>query len=128
MGGNESPHDVPPAALLGLAAIVLALLAGVTGMKWIRENASSKARDARKRSLTTTDSDSNLIAGAGAGGEVKKAKRSPKVYQEYRIEDVRLHCSVKDAWVAIGNGVYDVTKWAPHHPGGERNIVDISGR
>ncbi|CAN0486583.1 unnamed protein product, partial [Laminaria digitata] len=67
---------------------------------------------------------SRLAAAVSVEGSKAKLKR----YPEYTIDTVRLHSSAKDAWVVVGDGVYDVTKWAPRHPGGERNIVDISGR
>lgn len=66
--------------------------------------------------------------GANKGEIAVKRKAALKVYPEYRIEDVRKHSTANDAWVVIADGVYNVTKWAPYHPGGERNIVDISGR
>lgn len=130
-GGMERLVDVdaapvlPPVSLLSFAVTCLAMLACVTGAKWVREASARKARAARSSKKVLVSSESR---GAGKVGNSAAKKRSSKIYPEYRMEDVRLHCSAKDAWVAIGDGVYDVTKWAPHHPGGERNIVDISGR
>lgn len=104
---------VPPVALLGLAGAVLASLGAVTMSKWCSEVSRRRAASARaSRSAAVAVAD--------------KAKL--KSYPEYTIDTVRLHSSAKDAWVVVGDGVYDVTKWAPRHPGGERNIVDISGR
>lgn len=106
---------VPPVALLGLAGAVLASLGAVTMSKWCREVSRRRAASARA---------SRLAAAVSVEGSKAKLKR----YPEYTIDTVRLHSSAKDAWVVVGDGVYDVTKWAPRHPGGERNIIDISGR
>lgn len=107
----SAPQE-PPTYLLSIAGAVLASLLAITLLSWHREASIRKARSARR--------DSAAAAGA--------ATAKPKAYPEYTMEAVHPHCTAKDAWVVIGDGVYDVTKWAPHHPGGERNIVDISGR
>lgn len=120
----EQVEDAPPLALLGFAGILLISLASITVSKWLRVNAANRVRTEREAGA----------AAAAAAGEAPKtaighnAAGSVKKYQEYQIEDVRVHANPNDAWVVIGDGVYDVTKWAPYHPGGERNIVDIAGR
>lgn len=106
-----TPREAPT-YLLSIAGGVLASLLAITLLSWNREACIRKAKSGRRHSLA-----------AAAGAEVQAKK-----YPEYTMEAVHPHCTAKDAWVVIGDGVYDVTKWAPHHPGGERNIVDISGR
>lgn len=103
-----------PTYLLSIAGALLASLLAITLLSWNREASIRRAKDARR--------DSDAAAASGA------AEARAKTYPEYTMEAVHPHCTAKDAWVVIGDGVYDVTKWAPHHPGGERNIVDISGR
>lgn len=102
-----------PGYLLSVAGVVLASLLAVTLSSWRRDAAKNKARDARA-----------LSDEAAAAAK----RRQAKTYPEFTMEAVHKHCTANDAWVVIGDGVYDVGKWAPHHPGGERNIVDISGR
>lgn len=102
-----------PTYLLSIAGTVLASLLAITLLSWRREAYVRRAKNARR----------DAASAAGAAAEAK-----PKEYPEYTMEAVHPHCTAKDAWVVVGDGVYDVTKWAPHHPGGERNIVDISGR
>lgn len=113
----SDPQEAPT-YLLSIAGGLLASLLAVTLRHWNREASIRKAKSAR--------SDVAAAGAAAAGGSAAKAKA--KTYPEYTMEAVHPHCTAKDAWVVIGDGVYDVTKWAPHHPGGERNIVDISGR
>lgn len=94
---------------------MFASLLAITLLSWSRDAADRKAKAARNDS-------------AAAAAAVAKAPSKAKTYSEYTMEAVHPHCTAEDAWVVIGEGVYNVTKWAPHHPGGERNIVDISGR
>lgn len=101
-----------PVYLLSVAGVVFASLLAVTLSSWRRDAAKNKARDAR----------------ALSDAAVAARKQQAKTYPAYTMDAVHKHCTANDAWVVIGDGVYDVGKWAPHHPGGERNIVDISGR
>lgn len=117
----EQVGDAPSLAVLGLAATVLAVVASVTLSKWLRFNASRMARVAPRGTGAAS------VGVSVVRSEMSK-KAAAKKLPEYRIEDVRKHDSPDDAWVVIGDGVYNVTKWAPRHPGGERNILDISGR
>ena len=34
------------------------------------------------------------------------------------LEEVAQHNSRDDCWMVISGKVYDITNWAPHHPGG----------
>ncbi|CAM9338931.1 unnamed protein product [Ectocarpus sp. 12 AP-2014] len=102
-----------PGYLLSVAGVVFASLLAVTLSSWRRDAAKNKARDARALSDEAT---------------AAAKRRQAKTYPEFTMDAVHKHCTANDAWVVIGDGVYDVGKWAPHHPGGERNIVDISGR
>lgn len=124
--GAEVVEASPPVALLRIAGAVLASLCVVTGSKWMRESGKQRASSSSS-SATTNTSTSSSGTDAPPAQATAKAKKA-KTYPEYDIDAIKLHSSAKDAWVVIGDGVYDVTKWAPHHPGGERNIVDISGR
>ena len=110
LGLEEGPE--PPVELLWLGGAVLASLAAVTLSKWWRVAAQRNGAPGAR------------IGSAAAGGKSSKAK----TYPEYDIAEVKKHNTAEDAWVVVGKGVYDVTKWAKRHPGGERNIIDISGR
>jgi len=46
----------------------------------------------------------------------------------YSAEDVARHCAKDDAWVIVGDGVYDITEWIPRHPGGSIPLVQYAGR
>ena len=46
----------------------------------------------------------------------------------YSADDVARHCAKDDAWVIVGDGVYDITEWIPRHPGGSIPLVQYAGR
>ncbi|KAF4664579.1 hypothetical protein FOL47_005066 [Perkinsus chesapeaki] len=53
---------------------------------------------------------------APAGGKVLSA------------EEVAKHNTDKDCWMIIDDGVYDLTDWAPIHPGGAAAIMSYAGK
>lgn len=42
-------------------------------------------------------------------------------------EQVRLHSTQEDLWMIVYNKVYDVSKFAPLHPGGIEVLLDCAG-
>jgi len=46
----------------------------------------------------------------------------------FRIEEVKIHNSVKSSWVIIHNKVYDITKFLEDHPGGEEVLLEQAGQ
>lgn len=50
-----------------------------------------------------------------------------KEIKYYSLEEVKKHNSKGDYWVVIDGGVYDLGRWAPHHPGGELPIRYMAG-
>lgn len=44
------------------------------------------------------------------------------------MAEVRKHSSENDAWIVVDGKVYDVTKYAPGHPGGPQWILDWAGK
>jgi len=63
------------------------------------------------------------------GQEKEKEKlvssETQKVHRPISAKELGLHNRYDDCWLAIHDNVYDVTKWAPQHPGGD--IILISG-
>ena len=51
-----------------------------------------------------------------------------KANDGYSADDVARHCAKDDAWVIVGDGVYDITEWIPRHPGGSIPLVQYAGR
>ncbi|KAJ7351734.1 hypothetical protein OS493_035799 [Desmophyllum pertusum] len=45
----------------------------------------------------------------------------------YSLDEVKKHNSEGDYWVVINDEVYDLSRWAPHHPGGELPIRYMAG-
>lgn len=43
------------------------------------------------------------------------------------VDEVRSHASPDDLWMVVYNKVYDVSKFAPLHPGGVEVLVDCGG-
>lgn len=46
---------------------------------------------------------------------------------KYTWDEVQQHNSIEDCWIVVHGKVYDVTSWAPRHPGG-RILVSGAGR
>ncbi|XP_030835157.1 acyl-CoA 6-desaturase [Strongylocentrotus purpuratus] len=46
----------------------------------------------------------------------------------YTWEEVRKHTEVDDKWLVVDGNVYDITKWAKRHPGGNKVISHYSGQ
>mmetsp|Transcript_5572 Transcript_5572/g.12365 ORF Transcript_5572/g.12365 Transcript_5572/m.12365 type:complete len:473 (+) Transcript_5572:105-1523(+) len=44
------------------------------------------------------------------------------------VEELNAHNKKGDLWIAIEGVVYDLTKWAAHHPGGEHLLVNMAGQ
>ncbi|EKX36419.1 hypothetical protein GUITHDRAFT_97578 [Guillardia theta CCMP2712] len=44
------------------------------------------------------------------------------------LEQLKAHDKKGDVWVAIEGKVYDVSKWAAHHPGGEHLLENMAGQ
>lgn len=47
---------------------------------------------------------------------------------EYTKEDVAKHNTKGDAWITIQGDVYDISKFASMHPGGEKVILKMAGK
>jgi len=46
----------------------------------------------------------------------------------YDWNEIVKHNTEKDAWVVIEDKVYEVTKWAPRHPGGKDIVLTFAGQ
>ena len=60
--------------------------------------------------------------------EMRLYKKVEASLQTYTWEQLAEHSTPDDAWMAINGYVYDVTKWAPRHPGGEEIILKYAGK
>ena len=50
-----------------------------------------------------------------------------KKMKYYSLDEVKQHNSKGDYWIVIDSGVYDLSRWASHHPGGELPIRYMAG-
>lgn len=57
-----------------------------------------------------------------------KEEKDAAALPSYGWEEISKHASKNDRWIAINGYVYDVTRWAKKHPGGERLIAHHSGQ
>lgn len=48
--------------------------------------------------------------------------------QTFSVEDVAKHTVAEDCWMIIDNGVYDVSKFLPVHPGGRGVLLAYAGK
>ena len=48
--------------------------------------------------------------------------------KQFTRQEVSSHNTAKDAWVIIDTVVYDITKFASMHPGGELLLLDYAGK
>lgn len=61
----------------------------------------------------------------GKGGE--KGGESGAQIRSYTWEEIQKHNLRTDKWLVIERKVYNVTKWANRHPGGQRVISHCAG-
>jgi cytochrome-b5 reductase len=58
--------------------------------------------------------------------EMNKNPLGKKVeLQMYTLDDVKQHNRSGDAWMVINGKVYDVTKYIPYHPGGNKILMGV---
>ncbi len=62
-----------------------------------------------------------------AGSATAAAAPSASASASYRMGDVAAHNTAQDCWVAVDDGVYDVTSWISRHPGGPDKITGLCG-
>jgi len=55
---------------------------------------------------------------------VKKAQKRPLI----TLEELHEHKKPNDLWIAIEGKVYDLSKWAISHPGGEHLLLNMAGQ
>ena len=48
--------------------------------------------------------------------------------RDISYEEVSKHATADDAWVIVGENVYDLTEFAPNHPGGKTLVLKYAGR
>lgn len=59
--------------------------------------------------------------------EPPNAPDDPRVLPEFDWEEVVRHDKPGDFWVVVWGGVYDVSEWIYHHPGGPEVFIDAYG-
>lgn len=48
-------------------------------------------------------------------------------HRTFTSDEIRHHTNPDDLWMVISGKVYDVTAFAPHHPGGVEVLLDCGG-
>ena len=62
------------------------------------------------------------------GGTALPAAAKPAGLREISYEEVAKHATPEDAWVIVGDLVYDLTTFASNHPGGKALVLQYAGR
>ncbi|KRX10395.1 Cytochrome b5-like heme/steroid binding domain [Pseudocohnilembus persalinus] len=55
----------------------------------------------------------------------QQQQQNPPSQNQYTWQEIQKHHTYQDCWLVIDNIVYDVTEWAPKHPGGD--IIYLAG-
>ncbi|KAL3937543.1 MAG: hypothetical protein SGBAC_007367 [Bacillariaceae sp.] len=101
------------------------------------ENSQRRKRQARSRLSALVLGMMTLAAAAfGAyfflakdGIDLQKGKSQHANFQgTVAMSDIQMHASPGDCWLAIDGSVYDLTKYAPLHPGPDSLITDHCGK
>lgn len=72
-----------------------------------------------------TTGDSKGLPKAGSG----RVGRGPgQSLSAYSWQEIQRHNQEADQWLVINRKVYNVTDWAPQHPGGPRVLNHCAGR
>ncbi len=129
------------AALIGVAVVVLTVLAGHSGSSavWSGVVASQGGSSTVVQSDDEDESEDEDESDDDADGSPAPAESgstptritTPEATTTdaagYTIEDVAGHASADDCWVAVNGFAYDVTEWIPQHPGGPDRIIPLCG-
>lgn len=117
---GASPRQPGWMTALGIVAVVVA--AG--SMVWLYLVGDSGAKAVWADVAVGASSE----AGSGAAASSSpSATSSSGAAATYTMAQVAAHNSHSDCWTAISGSVYNVTKWAPEHPGGDTNIYRLCG-
>lgn len=63
-----------------------------------------------------------------AGQAAPSASGTATAPKRYTLDEVKQHNSATSCWAAIDGSVYDLTKWAGQHPGGQQRILNLCGK
>ena len=59
--------------------------------------------------------------------EPERAPADPRALPEYDWDEILRHDKPGDFWVAMWGGIYDVSEWIYHHPGGAEVFIESYG-
>jgi len=68
------------------------------------------------------------ISGESGGSEASMLVKRRKAGHKISLAELKEHNASPSLWITVNNKVYDVTKWAKYHPGGEAAIKSVGGR
>jgi sterol 14-demethylase len=101
---------------------------GPTMMKYRRKTPEERAR----RNLSGTVSTATTVTSETSAQDIRldKVKMTDTVSKlpQYTRTEVKRHCHENDMWIIVDDGVYDVTKFLPSHPGGSAALFALAGQ
>lgn len=106
-----------------MSAIQFGTIVGILGVLLSYELAKLNTIDAK-------DAKEELELALAAGNKLPEKVPGKTLRQklpEYTMEEVAKHNTVTDCWIVYQGGVYNISKWAKHHPGGIRPIERFAG-
>jgi len=70
----------------------------------------------------------DITSSSSSDEEDDGLKTLGKAGKQFDWNEIAKHNTDKDAWVVVENKVYEVTKWAPRHPGGKDIVLTFAGQ
>ena len=110
----------------GWIVAILAIIVIAGGAYWYT-NKSAETMDTDDTTTATTTT-ATTTTDTGIGEAPATDTTTGTSAGTYTAAQVATHKDATSCWSIIDGNVYDLTKWIPQHPGGERAILGLCGK